>query len=331
TIGGGSSDTASAENACVPGGFGNKASGRHSLAAGRRAKAVNLGSFVWADSSVDADFTSTANNQFLIRAAGGVGVGTTAPEATLHVHKGSAGSVTADGNSTGVFENSTHNFLSILSPAGSDRGVLFGEPGSIADGGIVYTAASDRLDLRTNGNVTKMSITAGGSVGIGTGSPADILQVVGDVRVGIGTTGCVRDADGTVIAGTCSSDMRLKTKIEPFPNILDELVELQPVHFYWKADEYPEKHFGKSQSFGLIAQEVEKVMPDLVTEDEEGFLAVRYNKIPLLLLQGMKEQQKTIDVLQAEVGDLKELVEKLLSSERKGIIQPASLKIESEK
>lgn len=57
-------------------------------------------------------------------------------------------------------------------------------------------------------------------------------------------------------------------------------MQLRPVYFYWRAKEYPSRKFGEGQSFGLIAQEVEQVMPELVTEDEEGMKAVRYNKLP---------------------------------------------------
>lgn len=127
------------------------------------------------------------------------------------------------------------------------------------------------------------------NVGIGTTAPVDRLQVAGDIRVGTGATGCVKDADGTVIAGTCSSDLRLKTAITSFPSVLDKLVRLQPVHFYWRAEEYPDKHFGKSLSFGLVAQDVEDVMPELVGEDEDGYKVVRYSKLPLLMLQAIKD------------------------------------------
>jgi hypothetical protein len=71
TIGGGSSNTASGYAAAVPGGRDNTAQGMYSFAAGRRAKANHPGAFVWADST-DADFASTANNQFAVRATGGV-------------------------------------------------------------------------------------------------------------------------------------------------------------------------------------------------------------------------------------------------------------------
>jgi hypothetical protein len=84
TVGGGAGDTASGNYSTVPGGRSNKASGDYSFAAGRRAKANHSGSFVWADNA-NEDFASTGNNQFLIRASGGVGIGTDSPDEELHV------------------------------------------------------------------------------------------------------------------------------------------------------------------------------------------------------------------------------------------------------
>jgi len=70
TVGGGEGNIATGTYATIPGGLSNSA-GAFSMAAGRRAKAVNTGSFVWADST-NADFSSTADNQFSIRAANGM-------------------------------------------------------------------------------------------------------------------------------------------------------------------------------------------------------------------------------------------------------------------
>ena len=71
TVSGGYSNTASGNYATVSGGSNNTASGNYSHAAGFRAIATNLGSFVWADAT-SADFNSTADNQFAVRATGGV-------------------------------------------------------------------------------------------------------------------------------------------------------------------------------------------------------------------------------------------------------------------
>jgi hypothetical protein len=100
TMGGGGYNLSSGYAATVPGGTFNTAGGDYSLAAGYRAKANHAGTFVWADSTF-ADFASTANNQFLIRAAGGVGINTNNPNgAALAVH----GVVTASSSVTEAFE-----------------------------------------------------------------------------------------------------------------------------------------------------------------------------------------------------------------------------------
>jgi trimeric autotransporter adhesin len=74
-VGGGYGNVATNESSTVPGGSQNVAGGVYSFAAGQRAQAIHQGTFVWADSQA-ADFASTANDQFLIRAHGGVGIGT---------------------------------------------------------------------------------------------------------------------------------------------------------------------------------------------------------------------------------------------------------------
>ena len=96
TIAGGRDNEATQEYAMIPGGLENFAGGEYSFAAGRRAKVRgpgevggedtngDEGTFVWADSK-ESEFWSTGPNQFLIRANGGVGINTNAPEATLHL------------------------------------------------------------------------------------------------------------------------------------------------------------------------------------------------------------------------------------------------------
>jgi len=98
TISGGALNTNTGSYATVPGGDQNSAAA-NAFAAGHRAKAVNTGAFVWADSQ-DTNFTSTANNQFLVRAAGGVGINTNNPGATLDVN----GSLRV-GNGTTIINN----------------------------------------------------------------------------------------------------------------------------------------------------------------------------------------------------------------------------------
>lgn len=92
TVAGGFSNVAEGGYAAVPGGSQNEARGDYSFASGRRAKARHPGAWVWADSK-DDDFSSTRSDQFLIRAAGGVGIGLNSPQHLLHL----AGGAYSDG------------------------------------------------------------------------------------------------------------------------------------------------------------------------------------------------------------------------------------------
>lgn len=164
----------------VPGGACNGAVGVSSFAAGVGARANHRSSFVWNGAFTCADsFATTAAQQFLIHADGGVGVGTNAPEAPLHVLDGSAGTVTAELNSTLVLERNGSNYLSLLAPDNNSRGIVFGEPSGFMTGGIYYNrSAQHAIEFRTNGDITRMSVGATGRVGIGTLIPEGNLHVV---------------------------------------------------------------------------------------------------------------------------------------------------------
>lgn len=148
-----------------------------------------------------------------------------------------------------------------------------------------------------------------GSVGIGTtpvpGLPK--LTVIGDVRVGTGGgNGCVQNSNGAGIVGTCSSDMRLKKNIQAFSPVLDRLAQLQPVTFEWRADEHPEYGFGSARNSGLIAQDVERVFPEMVATDSRGFKMVNYSELPYLMLQAIKDLKSENDGLKQQNAKLAE-------------------------
>jgi hypothetical protein len=156
--------------------------------------------------------------------------------------------------------------------------------------------------------------------------------VFGDIRVGTtGTNGCIKNFAGTGLIGTCSSDRRLKKDITPFGQTLAKLTSLQPVHYFWRASEFPDRHFGNSQSYGLIAQDVEQVLPELVATDNDGYKAVDYSELPLLTIQAVKElkaendarkaendaQKTENDALKQRVAELERLVADLLAAARR--------------
>jgi hypothetical protein len=93
------------------------------------------------------------------------------------------------------------------------------------------------------------------------------------------------------------SDITLKDNIEPIN--LDDFNKLNPVSFTFKDDERNKKHYG------FIAQELETVYPELVTNTEIGFKAVNYIEIIPILLSQMKNMQMEIDKLKEDIHKMK--------------------------
>jgi trimeric autotransporter adhesin len=150
------------------------------------------------------------------------------------------------------------------------------------------------------------------NVGINTQTPDERLQVAGDIKIGTsGTNGCLKNYSGAGMIGTCSSDMRLKTNIQPFGRVLDRVARLQPVHFTWRANEFPTYRFGDGLNVGLIAQEVEQEFPELVQTDERGFKTVNYTELPYLTLAAVKELKAENDALKARNAALESKLDAL--------------------
>ncbi len=112
---------------------------------------------------------------------------------------------------------------------------------------------------------------------------------------------------------TQNSDGRLKKDIKPLTHALDAILQLQGKTYRWKED----TTFANKADIGLVAQEVEKVFPELVAENEQGYKGIAYSKLTAVLIEAMKEQQDQITSLEKENSELKALVsgqmEKLLA------------------
>ena len=196
---------------------------------------------------------------------------------------------------TYVTTGSDNTFLGQYSGTDSTHGAI---SNSTAVGAYALVTASNSIVLGPVGG--------GFKVGIGTSAPDTTLQVVGDIKVGTGgTNGCLKNFAGTAITGTCSSDVRLKTDVRPFELVLDRVARLQPVHFAWRAAEFPEYHFGAGVNSGLIAQDVEPLFPGMVATDERGYKTVNYSELPYLTLAAVRELKAKADALEAENSDLR--------------------------
>ena len=133
-----------------------------------------------------------------------------------------------------------------------------------------------RLDFITNGTGiantfgrrTAMSVV-NGRVGIGTITPTETLEVLGNVKATTFIT---------------ASDRRLKTDIAALRESLPKFTQLNGYHFKWINEA-----LGKDLQTGLIAQEVAQLFPELVSQDDKGFLAVNYIGLVPHLIEAVKE------------------------------------------
>lgn len=111
----------------------------------------------------------------------------------------------------------------------------------------------------------------------------------------------VLNCTGDVVA-YYSSDIRLKENIETISNALNKISQLDGITFNWNNTA---KEFGKDTNLreaGVIAQQVQEVLPEIVTERENGYLAVKYEKLVPLLIEAIKELKNEVDELKAKLN-----------------------------
>ena len=127
------------------------------------------------------------------------------------------------------------------------------------------------------------------------------------------------------------SDVRLKKNIKPLESSLDKISSLQGVSYEWNREDYPDAGMTEGKQIGLVAQDVEKELPELVSEDKDGYKGVSYSKLTAVLVEAvkelktenqnqknlMKEQQhqfeKQLGKQQTEIEELRSMIKKLKS------------------
>jgi hypothetical protein len=180
---------------------------------------------------------------------------------------------------------------------------------------IVDTAADIILDAAGDDILLKSGGTHEGNINLAS-SNLTFKSIVSDKDMifqgndgGSGITALTLDMSAAGLANFnndvvafFSSDERLKDNIIKIGNPLSKLSELRGVEFDWNKNK---EAFEGEHSYGVIAQEVEKVLPEIVTERGDGYKAVKYELIVPLLIESIKELHKKVEHIEKNCECLK--------------------------
>lgn len=108
-----------------------------------------------------------------------------------------------------------------------------------------------------------------------------------------------------------TSDVRFKKSIEGISDALSMVMNLEGVTYNWRTEDFPEKGFSTEREYGVIAQQIEKFIPELVHTDADGYKSVQYSHMVPLLIEAIKEQNALLSKQDSEIAKLKASVESL--------------------
>ena len=245
-----------------------------------------------------------ATSQWLLQAnsAGGTTPGGSTTEVQFNNGGAFGGSsnLTFDGTSVACAGSGTFSGAAITSLPGYSDWAIFGNDS------LDFSSTSNYAIAQHANGTTYINSETGQQLALRIGNAAALLVSSG-LAVSIGNGITPSGTPGSLVVENDviafhTSDERLKDNIVPIISGLSKVIQLTGVEFDWNKDSYA--HL-RGHDVGVIAQNIEAVVPQAVSTRPDGYKAVRYDKIVPVLIEGMKEQQIQIQNLQTEVDTLK--------------------------
>jgi hypothetical protein len=176
-------------------------------------------------------------------------------------------------------------------------------PASLGEKILLYPGGAGEVGIGVYGNELRLHAdNPGASVSFGTQDNSGVFTQAGRFQL---SGGYGLFVNGNILANgiTINSDERFKQNITIIESPLEKILQINGVQYEMRVDEFSQKHFMQGRQMGLLAQNVEKVIPEVVSE-VDGYKGVDYAKLVPLLIEGMKEQQKQIEELKKKVHEL---------------------------
>jgi len=229
---------------------------------------------------------TSASNAMTVLKSGFTGIGTDTPQAGLHIR------------GTGF----PASFMYIEANVGNDAGIRLYE-GKTDKWHIFNNVGAGGLQIyNTGGNTAIFAKQSNAFVGLGTTNPTQKLHVAGNAYKTEGGT-----------SWATSSDLRLKTVLGNYERGLDEITALKPVWFRY-LENNPRELSSDIEQVGFVAQDVQKIFPEAVSEAEDGYLDFNIHAINVALVNAIKELKTENEQLKAENRMIISRLERLESS-----------------
>jgi hypothetical protein len=194
---------------------------------------------------------------------------------------------------SGSFPNQTITNSGVTSLVAGTNIAISGGTGAVTVNVTGTVSAATNATNSTNSNITDDTTTNS------THYPNFVSGTSGNQAEKVSSTKLTFNPSTGLLTSTdynSSSDKRLKKNIKTVESALDKVIALRGVSFDWKE--------GGAKAIGLIAQEAEKVIPEIVSQDDNGYLGIKYNNLIGVLIEAIKDQQVQIEDLKNKINKL---------------------------
>ncbi|MCP4136283.1 MAG: hypothetical protein GY754_35260 [bacterium] len=248
--------------------------------------------------ALETNLQTTDNNKNYF--SGNVGIGTSNPLQSLHFEQEDSSIYLGTGTGAGV------------NAVFGDGNTVFAGEGKVSIIADCNQNGTPGESILFGGGFTGSSYSKGTATSTLWPNGVPLVEWMRLIRGTLTVSGAVN-----AVSFAQTSDIRYKKDITPLTGSLDKILSLRGVTYNWKTKQFKEKNFSKKRQIGFIAQDVEKIVPELVQTDEKGYKSVSYSQFSVLLVEAVKELKEENSRLKQQVASLKSMNNRVVALEKR--------------